>query len=77
MNGDNWLSNDLKRWQQDQAAYRPSFLGTLPVRGLLGSGSFGIRGKLAPPATAFIDEDVSVAVVPASVPMVATTPAKN
>lgn len=48
----------------------------IPVAGFFMTGT-SADIPLGSPVTAFIDEDVSVAVVPASAPMVVTAPAKN
>lgn len=48
----------------------------IPVAGFFMTGT-SAEIPLGAPVTAFIDEDVSVAVVPASAPMVVTAPAKN
>ncbi|WP_443025655.1 hypothetical protein [Sphingomonas sp. PB2P12] len=48
----------------------------LPVAGFFITGT-SAEAPLGAPVTAFMDEDVSVAVVPAITPMVVTTPAKH
>lgn len=48
----------------------------LPVAGFFMTGT-SAEVPLGAPVTAFIDEDVSVAVVPATMPMVVTAPTKN